>query len=44
MQTSQGDYENLCKLDVLGLQDRPEHDQYAVHAEFCEQLVLHPEG
>ena len=44
MQTSQADYEDLCRLDVLGLEDRPEHDQYAVHAEFCEQLVRHPEG
>ena len=32
-QTSQADYE-----------DKPEHDQYAIHAEFREQLVRHPEG
>ena len=43
-QTSQADYEDLCRLDVLGLEDTPEHDQYAVHAEFREQLVRHPEG
>ena len=43
-QTSQSDYEDLCRLDVLGLEDKPEHDQYAVHAEFREQLVRHQEG
>ena len=37
-QTSYADYEELCRLDVLGLEDVPEHDQYAVHAEFKEQL------
>ena len=44
MQTSQADYENLCKLDVSGLQDRSKHNQHAVYVEFCEQLVQHPEG
>jgi hypothetical protein len=43
-QTSQSDDEDLCRLDVLGLEDKPEHDQYAVHAEFREQLVRHQEG
>lgn len=38
------DYEELCRLDVLGLKDTPEHDQHAVYAEFQEQLVRHPEG
>ena len=37
-QTSQLDYEELCRLDVLGLQDSTEHDQSVVHAEFKEQL------
>ena len=37
-QTSQTDYEQLCRLDVLGLEDRPEHDQVGVYAEFREQL------
>ena len=32
MQTSQSDYEELCRLDVLGLADTPEHDQSMVHA------------
>ena len=43
-QTSHVDYEELCRLDVMGLQDVPEHDQRAVYAEFREQLVRHPEG
>ena len=43
-QTSQADYENLCRLNVLGLEDRPEQERYAVHAQFCEQLVRHREG
>lgn len=37
-QTSQSDYEELCRLDVLGLADTPEHDQRMMHAEFKEQL------
>ena len=28
-QTSQTDYEELCRLDVLGLADSSEHDQLA---------------
>jgi hypothetical protein len=40
-QTSQSDYEDLCRLDVLGLEDKPEHDQYAIAAEFRVQLVRH---
>ena len=43
-QTSHVDYEELCRLDMMGLQDVPEHDQRAVYAEFREQLVRHPEG
>ena len=43
-QASQGDYEDLCRLDVLGLADAPEHDQNTVHAEFKEQLERSPEG
>ena len=43
-QTSQSDYEELCRLDVLGLADTPEHDQSMVHAEFKEQLQRSPEG
>ena len=36
-QTSQSDYEDLCRMDVLGLADVPEHDQNEVYAEFREQ-------
>lgn len=43
-QTSQSDYEELCRLDVLGLADTPEHDQSMVHAKFKEQLQRSPEG
>ena len=42
--TSYTDYDELCRLDVLGLEDKAEHDQEAVYAEFCEQLVRHPNG
>ena len=37
-QTSQSDYENLCRLDVLGLADSPENDQEIVYQDFKEQL------
>jgi hypothetical protein len=37
-QTSQSDYEELCRLDVLGLSDTAEHDQSEVYREFKEQL------
>ena len=43
-QTSQSDYEDLCRLDILGLADTPEHDQSMVHVEFKEQLQRSPEG
>ena len=43
-QTSHADYEELCRLDVLGLEDAPEQDQNAVHAEFKEQLQRSSEG
>ena len=42
--TSSSDYEQLCSLDVLGLEDRPTGDQQVVYSEFQEQLVRHPEG
>ena len=38
-QTSIGDFEELYRLDVLGLQDTPIGDQ-----EFLEQLKRHPDG
>ena len=37
-QTSQVDYEELCRLDVLGLANTPQHDQGEVYREFREQL------
>ena len=43
-QTSIGDYEELCRMDVLGLQDTPIGDQDVVHQEFLEQLKCSPEG
>ena len=43
-QTGKADYEELCRLDVLGLEDTPEHDQMTVYSEFKEQLVRHEEG
>ena len=43
-QTNHVDYEELCRLDVLGLEDSPEHDQQAVYPEFREQLTRNPEG
>ena len=44
IQTSQVDYEKLCQLDVLGLQDPPLGDQEQVHLKFKEQLTRSPEG
>jgi hypothetical protein len=43
-QTSHVDYEELCRLDVLGLRDSMEHDQQVVHSEFKEQLQRSVEG
>jgi hypothetical protein len=43
-QSNQTDYEQLCRLDVLSLVDRPEHDQASVYAEFREQLVRNEQG
>ena len=43
-QTSVADYEELCRLDVLELEDMPIGDQRVVHQEFLEQLNRSPEG
>jgi uncharacterized protein YoxC len=43
-QTSSVDYENLCRLDVLGLKDTPPGSQENVYEEFQEQLTRSPEG
>jgi hypothetical protein len=42
--TLQEDYEKLCNLDVLGLQDHPMGDQNMVHEEFKESLQRNPDG
>ena len=43
-QTSRVDYEELCKLDILGLADSPSGDQGVVYEEFKEQLRRSEEG
>ena len=43
-QTSHVDYDELCKLDVLGLADAPIGDQAEVYSEFKEQLTQDAEG
>ena len=43
-QTSSFDYENLCRLNVLGLEDSTTGDQASVYEEFKEQLKRSPDG
>ena len=43
-QTSSADYEELCTLDVLGLEDSPTGDQGVVYEDFKEQLRGSKEG
>ena len=43
-QTSTVDYDNLCRLDVLGLADSAAGDQDEVYSEFKEQLSRDEEG
>ena len=43
-QSCSTDYEQLCRLDVLGLKDCSADDQSVVYNEFKEQLTRHPEG
>lgn len=43
-QTSSFDYENLCRLDVLDLEDSTTGDQASVYGEFKEQLKRSPDG
>ena len=43
-QTSQSDYENLCRLDVLGIADSGESDHEMVYQDFKEQLQRSPDG
>ena len=39
-QTTQSNYKELCKLDVLGLRDSADQDQTVVFEEFKERLTL----
>ena len=43
-QTSTVDYEELCRLDALVLEDTAEYDQNTVYVEFKEQLTRDPSG
>jgi hypothetical protein len=43
-QTTPSDYENLCRLDILGLKDHPTGYQSSLYQEFKEQLVRTPDG
>ena len=43
-QTANCDYERLCRLDVLGIEDSATGDQDVVYEEFKEQLIRHQEG
>ena len=43
-QTSQADYEELCRLDILGLDDTKANDQSTVYDEFKEQLTRDQAG
>ena len=43
-QTSQLEYEELCRLDLLALVDSPPYDQQAVYSEFKAQLVRSEQG
>ena len=43
-QTTSSSYETLCRMDVLGLEDKPNGDQSVVYEEFIEQLSRSPEG
>jgi len=42
--SSAADYEQLCSLVVLGLEDSPESDQGSMYGEFIEQLDRSEEG
>ena len=43
-QTTSTSYEELCRMDVLGLEDKPNGDQSVMYEEFIEQLSRSPEG
>lgn len=41
-QNAQSDYDELCRIDVLWLQDSPVGDEKVVHEKFLEQLRRDP--
>ena len=41
---TQDDYMQMCNLDVLGLEDKPEGDQLAVYQDFKDQLLQRTDG
>ena len=43
-QTSVADYKDLCRFDMLGLEDSPTRDQRAVYSKFKEQLERSPKS
>ena len=43
-QTASSNYEELYRMDVLGLEDKPNGDQSIVYEEFLEQLSRSPDG
>ena len=43
-QTASSNYEELYRMDVRGLEDKPNGDQSVVYEEFLEQLSRSPEG
>ena len=43
-QTSQTDFERLCRLNVLGLKDTSESDQGVVYEDFKENFARNPAG
>ena len=43
-QTASNDYEELYRMDVLGLEDKPSGEQSVVYEEFLEQLSRSPEA
>ena len=44
MQTSHSEYDILCQLNVLGLEDRPDGDPEVVYEEFQEELQRDSNG
>ena len=43
-QTNPNDYEELYRMDVLGLKDKPNGDQNVFYEDFLEELTRSPEG